>query len=503
MTQSWRKRFGTFRNAKPFLIATLCLAVLTDSLLYGAIIPLLPEYSRRFELDTVGVSALFAVFNGFQLLTTVPAGILSDRLGPRRVLAIGLVFVFLTTLLFVFSGNVVLLFVARALQGACASLTWVSALAAIPLALPTTEQGTATTVLNGMAGIGVLIAPILGGGMYELMGLAGPYVVLLGVIALDGVMRIFLGDDMFIKQAAARELSQHAALDGDATEAVGLLDDDVASDEGGSGDGDRVVGLDLDSDSDHQDPEGLDMDDDMSEVFLGSAPVSAGDPKARKPKPSFWVLVKGFSKDTSVMVLLVSAFWGSGSFAVFETFASFHLKKTFEFSPLEIGLVYAVVPLTFALGSPLAGWLSDRWPHRRRHELTVGMFSVGVLLGVTLLPQVLWVQIILFAIFGLMCALLVATAMPELNRICEIRFSTEAFGTMVGVQNGMWALGGVVMPLLAAGIASATSAEVAMAVSGAMVFVAGVFTYVATVMCSNDPDTLYKEVVSVVAAEGV
>ena len=56
-----------------------------DSLLYLAIVPLLPWYANRFDLSTFQAAVLLASYPIAFLITTVPAGWLAGRVGPRRV----------------------------------------------------------------------------------------------------------------------------------------------------------------------------------------------------------------------------------------------------------------------------------------------------------------------------------------------------------------------------------------------------------------------------------
>lgn len=73
-------------------LAVIFLTVFIDLLGFGMVIPLLPIYARQFSTDEHGwqLGALMAVFSVMQLFATPLWGRLSDRIGRRPVLMIGL-----------------------------------------------------------------------------------------------------------------------------------------------------------------------------------------------------------------------------------------------------------------------------------------------------------------------------------------------------------------------------------------------------------------------------
>ena len=71
-----------------------------DSLLYLAIVPLLPWYAEEFGLGRVGAAVLLAAYPVSFLLITAPAGWLASRLGARRVVIVGTACFIVATLLF-------------------------------------------------------------------------------------------------------------------------------------------------------------------------------------------------------------------------------------------------------------------------------------------------------------------------------------------------------------------------------------------------------------------
>ena len=88
-----------------------------DSLLYLAIVPLLPWYADEFGLSKVGAALLLASYPVAFLLVTTPAGWLAGRFGPRRVVMVGTTFFLAATALFALAQTGELVILARILQG--------------------------------------------------------------------------------------------------------------------------------------------------------------------------------------------------------------------------------------------------------------------------------------------------------------------------------------------------------------------------------------------------
>jgi MFS family permease len=152
----------------PMLVAFVTVAI--DLLGFGLVLPLLPVYADRiFPLfDTlmrnVLIGLLMASFSTMQFLFAPLWGRLSDRIGRRPVLLIGLLGSVVFYSLFALASawkSVVLLFVARIGAGICGA-TIGTAQAVIADCTPS-EQRAAGMALVGMAfGIGFTIGPVLG-----------------------------------------------------------------------------------------------------------------------------------------------------------------------------------------------------------------------------------------------------------------------------------------------------------------------------------------------------
>jgi MFS family permease len=142
------------------------LTVFIDLLGFGMVIPLLPIYAEQFTVDRSGVliGVLMACFSAMQFLCAPLWGRLSDRIGRRPVILVGLagsvVFYSLFGVATVL-GNLVLLFVARIGAGISgATIPTAQAYIADTTTLETRAKGMA--LIGAAFGLGFTFGPLFG-----------------------------------------------------------------------------------------------------------------------------------------------------------------------------------------------------------------------------------------------------------------------------------------------------------------------------------------------------
>src|SRR5690348_9630655 len=91
--------------------------VLGDTMVYSAISPLLPYYAHHFHLAKSQAGLLSAAYAAGTLLGSVPAGWLAARAGVRATIVTGLGLMIGASVAFAFAHAIVLLDVARFVQG--------------------------------------------------------------------------------------------------------------------------------------------------------------------------------------------------------------------------------------------------------------------------------------------------------------------------------------------------------------------------------------------------
>jgi EmrB/QacA subfamily drug resistance transporter len=109
----------------------------------------------------------------------VPAAALGDRLGRRRMFAVGLGLFVLGSIACALSPNAGVLIASRAAQGSAAALVSPLSLALVSAAFPPERRGWAMGVYGGITGIAVLGGPVIGGAVTQ--GLAWQWVFWINV----------------------------------------------------------------------------------------------------------------------------------------------------------------------------------------------------------------------------------------------------------------------------------------------------------------------------------
>src|SRR6478752_5781176 len=160
--------------------------ILFDVAFYSAIAPLLPDYVDQLGLSKAEAGILSAAYAAGTLLASLPAGLLASRAGPRRTVLAGLALLGLSSVVFGFGRDVVLLDAARFSQGIAGALIWSGALTWLITMTPPERRGSVIGTALGTAVAGALIGPALGALAAEI----GTEVVFSAVLAIAGAFGV-------------------------------------------------------------------------------------------------------------------------------------------------------------------------------------------------------------------------------------------------------------------------------------------------------------------------
>ncbi|XP_053574019.1 chromaffin granule amine transporter-like [Bombina bombina] len=150
-----------------------------------------PKQKGFLRDENVKVGLLFASKAILQLLINPLVGLLTNRVGYDTPMFVGFIIMFISTIMFAFSGTYTLLFVARSLQGVGSSFSTVAGLGKLAsVYLDDYERGQAMGIALGGLAIGVLTGAPFGSIMYEFVGKASPFLVLAVLALLDGALQL-------------------------------------------------------------------------------------------------------------------------------------------------------------------------------------------------------------------------------------------------------------------------------------------------------------------------
>jgi MFS family permease len=167
-------------GAHPRLFPLVAAVILVDTMFFAAVAPLLPYYSDELDLSKTAAGVLTAAYPAGTFAGSLPGGWLAARWGVKPTLLCGVAILGVTSLVFGFANNIVLLDAARFVQGVGGAFMWAAGMAWLVSASPPDRRGQMIGSALAAAIVGVLFGPVLGGAAT----VVGPEVVFGGVSLL-------------------------------------------------------------------------------------------------------------------------------------------------------------------------------------------------------------------------------------------------------------------------------------------------------------------------------
>jgi multidrug resistance protein len=166
-------------------------ALFASALGTGFIGPLMPLYARELGARGLSLGLIFTGFSLAQFIAMPIVGRLSDRLGRRPFLVVGLTLYALFSLAYSVATGVVSLIVVRVLHGATAGMVNPVAQAYIGDITPEGEEGARLGTFNVALFSAFGLGPLLGGPLADHFGLRAPFYAM-GTMSLVALLLVLL-----------------------------------------------------------------------------------------------------------------------------------------------------------------------------------------------------------------------------------------------------------------------------------------------------------------------
>ncbi len=166
------------------LFPLVAAVILTETMFYSAITPLLPAYADDLGLSKASAGILSASYAAGTLLAAMPSGFLAARIGFRATMLAGLTLLGVSSVVFAFADSVVVLDLARFAEGLGGACAWTGALGWLLAAAPAERRGEMIGSALAAAIFGILLGPVIG----SVATVTGPEVVFCAVAAVAAAL---------------------------------------------------------------------------------------------------------------------------------------------------------------------------------------------------------------------------------------------------------------------------------------------------------------------------
>lgn len=160
------------KKALPILFAVMFLVMVG----FGIIIPVLPFYAEEIGASPTELGFLMAVYSITQLLFAPMWGKISDRVGRKPVIMIGILGLSLSFFLMGLSESLWMLFVARIAGGFLSAANMPTVMAYAADITSAEDRGKGMGVVGAATGLGFVFGPAIGG-IFSKMSLSMPFYI--------------------------------------------------------------------------------------------------------------------------------------------------------------------------------------------------------------------------------------------------------------------------------------------------------------------------------------
>lgn len=404
--------------ANRYLILLIVLTGTIMSILDGSVVNIaMPTITAYFH---VGLASSEWIIMGYLVAMTsllLICGKASEYFGKANVFIAGFTIFTLSSLACGLSGNLSQLILFRIVQGIGAAMVFSISGAILMTAFPPNERGRAIGYLAAAVGIGLMIGPTVGGNIVDLLGWQYIFFVNvpIGIVMLAVALKY-----LKIPERRAREFRMDwigAPLLVIAMSALVLALGELAK--------------------------SIEVTTTLmayGALFaLTLALFVLRELSYKEPLIDLSVLkVKGFALPLIAMTIYMAVVSCLG------VASPFSLQGVFGMTPSIVGWIGMIVPLIMILGSPVSGWIYDKYGMRNLAPVGIAIFGLALFVnGYALHVGNLWLVLALTFVMGAGCAIFqspnntdVMTALPErqMSLASSVASTSRNLGSALGVS---------------------------------------------------------------------
>ncbi|MDX8361239.1 MULTISPECIES: MFS transporter [Bacillaceae] len=195
---------STFKRG-PLLLLSINLFIIMVGI--GLVIPILPFYVEAFNANARVLGMLVAVFAFMQFLFAPLWGRLSDKIGRKPLITIGLFGFAVAEFIFAYATGLWMLFLSRILAGTFGSALMPTAMAYVSDVTSEDKRGQGMGILGAAMGLGIVVGPGIGGWLAE-FDLSYPFLFAGIAATIAGVVSMLILPESYTKDMRAQTQTQ-------------------------------------------------------------------------------------------------------------------------------------------------------------------------------------------------------------------------------------------------------------------------------------------------------
>ncbi len=173
------------------ILVILCIATAAASMGMGIVIPIFPQYLENLGISGMMLGVVFAAFFPSFALSSPIVGKLSDRIGYKPIIALGLGVHVPVALLFIIAGSVFQLILIRLVVGVLVVMVLAAAMAYTGAIAPKNQEGLYMGIFNTFLLMGNGLGPLIGGYLMDLYNINMPFYVMAGCLLVAFIFVLF------------------------------------------------------------------------------------------------------------------------------------------------------------------------------------------------------------------------------------------------------------------------------------------------------------------------